>query len=263
MTNPVHRIIQVTDLHMGETSASRLAGICTYESFTAVLADIAAQPERADLLMVSGDVAASGKHAAYHLFLECVRRIDSPYAWLPGNHDDFFAMQSRFASAAYSPLLALDDWRVVSLNSAVPGRVGGLLVADELMFLERALNDEPDAPFIVFIHHPPVSVGCAWLDKQKIANADALEKIVRSAGNVKAIFTGHVHQPFETQWAGCSVYTTPSTCYQFAANSVDFAMSDALPGYRWIDLKAGGELDTGVRYLGDIEHLVDHDTASY
>ena len=263
MTSTNRRLVQITDLHIGETKDSRLAGICTYDSFVAVLADIAAKPEPVDMMMVTGDVAANGKHSAYDLFSKCMLDVEDPYAWLPGNHDDFFVMQNSFASAAYWPLLELGDWRVVSLNSAVPGRVGGALVANELAFLEQVLNDEADAPFIIFIHHPPVPVGCAWLDKQRIANADAFEKIVRSAGNVQAVFTGHVHQEFSTRWAGCDVYTTPSSCFQFAANSTDFAMSDALPGYRWIDLQADGQLATGVCYLSDIEHVVDHDISGY
>jgi len=172
-------------------------------------------------------------------------------------------MQSGFISSPYWPLLELGAWRVLSLNTAIPGEVGGRLVDEELIFLEQSLRAEPESPFVIFMHHPPMPVGCEWLDKQRIANADEFEGIVRAAGNVKALFTGHVHQELGSKWAGCDVYTTPSTCFQFAASSDGFAMSDGMPGYRWIDLHPDGQLTTGVRHLSDIEHQVDHALAGY
>lgn len=113
------------------------------------------------------------------------------------------------------------------------------------------------------MHHPPIPVGCDWLDKQRVSNADQLERIVSGAGNVSAIFCGHVHQATETAWAGTTVYTSPSTCFQFAANSPGFAMSDDCPGYRWIDLHADGHLETGVNVLDIKDHVVDHAVKEY
>ncbi len=259
----IRHLVQISDLHIGETRDHRLAGICTYDSFSKALADISARRDYADMMMVTGDVAAEGKHSAYRLFSEQAQFFEIPYAWLPGNHDDFAVMQSGFISSPYWPLLELGGWRVLSLNTAVPGQVGGTLVEEELMFLEQSLRAEPEVPFAIFMHHPPMAVGCEWLDKQRISNADELEEIVRAAGNVKAFFTGHVHQEIATCWAGCHVYTTPSTCFQFAAKSVDFAMSDGMPGYRWIDLHPDGHIETGVRYLSEIEHKVNHALSGY
>lgn len=259
----VRHLVQITDLHIGETRDDSLAGVCTYDSFIKILTDIAACNDYADMMMVTGDVAAEGTHSAYRLFAEQAQFFEIPYAWLPGNHDDFAVMQSGFISSPYWPILEFGNWRVLSLNTAIPGQVGGGLVAEELIFLEERLRAEPDAPFAIFMHHPPMPVGCDWLDQQCISNADDFEAIIRAAGNVKALFTGHVHQESITRWGGCNVYTTPSTCFQFAANSRDFAMSDVLPGYRWIDLYPDGRFETGVRYLSDIEHKVNHSVSSY
>ena len=259
----IHRLIQVTDSHIGEHREHRLAGICTYDTFRQVLADIAALTDRPDMLMVSGDVAAQGKQQAYKLFAEQIRFVDIPYAWMPGNHDDFELMQTSVTAAPYWPLLEFGDWRVISLNSAVKGQVGGTLSESELDFLAATLDNESAHPVIIFIHHPPVPVGCEWIDQQSISNAVELEKIIASAGNVKAIFCGHVHQEFVTAWAGCHVYTTPSTCFQFSANSSKFAMSDDCPAYRWINLHPDGRLDTGVHHLKITDHKVDHQVRNY
>lgn len=263
MSRDVHRLIQLTDSHIGEEREHRLAGICTYDTFRQVLADIAAMAVLPQMLMVTGDVAAFGKHKAYQLFAEQIRFLEIPYAWLPGNHDDFEVMQQSVTSAPYWPLLEFGNWRVLSLNTAISGQAGGTLAEEELDFLAGVLAREAEHPVAIFMHHPPIPVGCDWLDKQRVSNADQLERIVSGAGNVSAIFCGHVHQATETAWAGTTVYTSPSTCFQFAANSPGFAMSDDCPGYRWIDLHADGHLETGVNVLDIKDHVVDHAVKEY
>ena len=263
MSREVHRLIQLTDSHIGEQREHRLAGVCTYDTLRQVLADIATKPVVPDMLMVTGDVAAFGKHKAYQLFAEQIRFVEIPYAWLPGNHDDFLVMQESIASAPYWPLLEFGSWRVLSLNTAVRGQVGGTLGEEELDFLAGTLSREAEQPVILFMHHPPIPVGCEWLDQQRLSDADKLERIIRGAKNVRAIFCGHVHQATETAWAGTTVYTTPSTCFQFAAHSANFAMSDDRPGYRWINLHADGHLATGVKVLEIEDHVVDHTVSEY
>lgn len=260
---PARRIIQLTDPHIGETRDHTLAGIRTYDSFSQVLAAVAASQAAPELLMVTGDIAALGTHKAYQLFTEQITFFEIPYAWLPGNHDDFAVMQEGIQASPYWPVLELGDWRVVSINTAVSGQVGGHLVADELSFLDSTLRRDADNPTVVFMHHPPLPVGCDWLDKQRVANADALHSLLARHANVRAIFTGHVHQQQTLRWAGIPVYTTPSTCFQFAPNSPNFALSDDPPGYRWIDLHGDGQLQTGVEYLRDFPQKVDHRTGGY
>ena len=264
MSQPsVLRLVQVTDCHIGEHRKHRLAGICTYDTFGEVLAEVAAIPFAPEMLIVTGDVAAQGKRPAYSLFAEQIRKLNIPYAWLPGNHDDFEIMQTSMTSAPYWPLLELGNWRVISLNSAVRGQVNGFVTERELDFLDATLRIEKDHPTVIFLHHPVVPVGCEWLDQQRTANAHEIEEIVAGASNVKAIFCGHVHQEFTADWAGCKVFTTPSTCFQFAANSSGFAMSDDKPAYRWIDLYPNGDLKTGVHHIEMDDHVVDHQVAEY
>ncbi len=259
----IFRLIQLSDSHIGAGRDLRLAGVCTYDTFRQVLADVSGLPNTPDMLMVTGDIAALGKHPAYQLFAEQIRFVDIPYAWLPGNHDDFDVMQKSVTSAPYWPLLEFGNWRVLSLNTAVSGQVGGTLSQGELDFLDASLRSERDHPVVIFMHHPPVPVGCDWLDKQRVSNADALEAIITSATNVAAIFCGHVHQETEKQWAGTRVYTSPSTCFQFTPNSPEFAMNDICPGYRWIDLHPDGHLETGVHHLDIDDHVVDHRVQEY
>lgn len=257
------RLVQISDPHLGASRDYRLAGVETYETFRQVLAEVGSQYPPPDMIYATGDIAASGAPEAYQLFAEQMQFLEIPYGWLPGNHDDLAIMQEGLSSASYWPILEMGRWRVISLNTTVSGQVGGALAESELEFLEQALRAEPDSPFIIFMHHPILPVGCDWLDKQGLANTDELETVVRAAGNVHAVFSGHVHQEFAGRWAGCDVHTVPSTCFQFAANSANFTLSEQPPGYRWIDLRPDGCLDTGVVFLSEAKQAVDHKVASY
>jgi len=258
------RLVQITDQHLGDDRGYRLAGIQTHESFRAVLAVLAEMTPKPDLIIATGDIAAQGTTGAYRLFSQQIQFLDLPYAWLPGNHDDFEVMQLGLWSSPYWPLLEFGPWRVLSLNTAVAGQATGAVALDELDFLDRMLTREAGQPAVIFMHHPPVAVGCEWLDRQRVGNAVDLAAVVGRHPNVKAVFAGHVHQAFETRWAGTVVRTTPSTCFQFAANRRDFAVADDPPGFRWIDLHADGRLDTGVIYLHDNpQHRVDHAGGAY
>jgi Icc protein len=103
-----------------------------------------------------------------------------------------------------------------------------------------------DKHVLVAMHHSPVSLNSQWLDEHRISNHQKLHNILITYDNVKAVITGHVHQQHETDWQGIKVYSTPSTCFQFAENSDQFALTDKSPAYRWLDLLPDGHIDTGI-----------------
>ena len=263
MASGTRHLIQITDPHIGPRRDYRLAGVETLESLRLVLAEIGGFADPPDLVCVTGDIAADGAAAAYRLFTQQIQFLDLPYQWLPGNHDDLRVIQEGFTATPYWPLLELGDWRVISLNSAQPDTVGGHLDEDELAFVAHCLDREPRAPTVLFMHHPPIPVGCAWLDAQRIDNADRLAAILHRHTNVRGIFTGHVHQAFGAHWVGTAVHTTPSTCFQFRSGSRDFALCDQPPGYRRIALHADGTLTTDVVFLARGLTRVDRQLARY
>lgn len=263
MASSTRHLIQITDPHIGPRRDYRLAGVETHETLRLVLAEIGSLAPRPELICVTGDVAADGAADAYRLFSQQIQFLDLAYQWLPGNHDDLRVIQEGFTATPYWPLLEIGDWRVISLNSAQANAVGGHLDEDELAFLEHCLSREPEAPTVLFMHHPPIPVGCAWLDAQRIDNAARLAAILGRYTNVRGIFTGHVHQAFHTRWAGTEVHTAPSTCFQFRANSREFALDDQPPGYRRIALHADGTLSTETVFLARGLTQVDRHLARY
>lgn len=257
------RVIQLTDCHLGADSGYTLAGVRTYHSFIEVLQRVRADPAGADLVMVSGDIAARGVAAAYQMFSREMRTLGLPYAWLPGNHDLFELMHHNAQLPPFRPLVELGDWRLVCLNTAVEDEVGGYLSAQQLAFLETSLSACQTQPVALFMHHPPTDVGCKWLDYQQVSNGAELAAIILRHGNVRVAFSGHVHQQAQVEFAGIPFYSTPSTCFQFAAGSDDFALSEEPPAYRWIDLYPDGSHVTGVISIEDTQEQVDIRTDGY
>lgn len=256
------RLLQITDCHLGPRADYCLAGIHTLNSFNEVLGAALAAEDKPDLVLVTGDVAAHGAPEAYRFFLDKMAASGLPYLWLPGNHDDF-ALMAQLNAAAWQPISAFGNWRIITLNSAVPHRVGGRLEEDQLDLVARTLAEHPDNDFAIFLHHPPLDVGCRWLDRQQVSNGGELADILACHSNVRALFSGHVHQRAELLFEGIPFYSTPSTCFQFAPLREDFALDELPPGYRWIDLYDDGTLATEVVFLANSTEKVDTSTHGY
>ncbi|MFA5494530.1 MAG: phosphodiesterase [Porticoccaceae bacterium] len=257
------RIIQITDCHLGADSEYRLAGVRPYYSFMEVLQRIGAAGEPVDRIMVTGDIAAQGVAPAYQLFCHRMAGTGLPYSWLPGNHDVFERMCAHSLLPPFEPVVAVGRWRLLCLNTAVPEAVGGYLDGDQLAAVGTTLEALEDHPVALFMHHPPTAIGCRWLDRQQVANGEELAAILRRHPQVRAVFTGHVHQEGFAEFAGIPLYTTPSTCFQFAAGSDDFAIATEPPAYRWIDLHSDGSHATGIVAIADTAERVDTHISGY
>ena len=255
------RLLQITDPHLGASEAFSLAGIETARSFAQVVS--VAAGHNPDITLFTGDVAAEESPAAYQIFDRIIAELPGRKLWLPGNHDELQLMHEHIHHARFEPVVVTEHWLLLCLNSAVPGRVGGELSLSEVQFVADTLEVHPDLHVAIFVHHPMLPLGCAWLDRQRINNADALFDIVAQYPQVRAIFSGHAHQESHQRHSAIDCYTAPSTCIQFATHSNDFAVSDEVPGYREIVLKADGTIDTCVRRLDAFDQAPDLAISGY
>ncbi|GIX31840.1 MAG: 3',5'-cyclic adenosine monophosphate phosphodiesterase CpdA [Porticoccaceae bacterium] len=254
------RIVQLSDCHLGPAADFRLAGVHPAATLRAVLAAVATA--RPDLVVVTGDLAADGEPAAYRRLADLLGETALPWRWLPGNHDDPATARRWLPEGSGPGEVELAGWRLLLLDSTARGQVGGRLGAARLARLAAALA-AGDEPALLFLHHPPIPVGCRWLDRQRLADAQSLADLLARHPRVRALFAGHVHQEAAGELAGAAVYTTPSTCFQFAPASDDFALDTAPPGWRWIDLHRGGAFATGVARVEVPGEAVDRATRGY
>lgn len=246
-------VIQITDSHLFADPTASLLGVVTQDSLTAVVEQIGQEQPAVDLLLATGDISQDGSSASYQAFLEQTQKIAAPLAWIPGNHDERLVQQQVASStdAGQQVLDQLPHWRVIMLDTSVAGQVHGQLAADQLQLLKQALDTSGERHVLLCLHHPPVPSGCAWLDRISLTNADELFACLAGYPQVKAVLCGHIHQEVDVMHQGIRVMASPSTCIQFAPNSVDFALDTQAPGYRWLRLHADGQLDTGVSRVAE------------
>jgi len=257
-------LLQVTDTHLAAAAGGTLIGMDTDRSLRAVLAALRRDHPAPDALLATGDLADAGAPEAYRRLLGYLDGVTPRHFWLPGNHDDRAAMAAVAGEARLPGELRLGAWQVLLLDSQVPGQVGGRLGEEELGRLERGLGAAAAAGLytLVCLHHQPVPVGCAWLDEQRVADADALFAVLERFPGARGLLWGHVHQALERDRDGLRLLCTPSTCVQFKPGQAGFTVDDAAPGYRWLALAPDGFIDTGVIRV-PVDLPVDLDSNGY
>lgn len=263
-TRPM-RLIQITDCHLGSTAGETLLGLDTDKSLADVLALVSAAESRCDLVVASGDISNDGGTPSYDRFITRVNQSlpQAPLAWLEGNHDDPDAMKAILSERPYEEELDYGGWRIILLNSRIPGEDGGALAATELARLDTLLAHHRDAPTMIFLHHQPVPVGSAWVDQYVLANADEFFAVTDKYSQIKAIAWGHVHQEFSATRNGVKLFATPSTCVQFKPHSDEFKVDDTMPGYRWFELHPNGCIESDVVRVTERSYGTDFASAGY
>ena len=242
------KVIQITDCHIKSMPNAELRGVNVDHSLAAVLEHIKTWHTPLDLVLATGDLTHDDP-AAYPRFKAMLEPLATPVYCLPGNHDMPAELAAQCADGQVQRQRHVQHkgWQFILLDTSVPGSPNGNLAASELDFLQYSLNQHPALPTLVCLHHHPVSVGCAWLDTQMIANADELFAILHQHPQVRAVVWGHVHQTHTGQHGHFGLYGTPATSCQFTPESEQPSIEHlALPGYRWFNLYPDGRLETGI-----------------
>lgn len=255
------RLIQLTDCHLGSAPGSRLVGMDTDASLQSVLALV--KDDDIDVLVASGDLADDGDAAAYARLVPLLETLAPELCWLPGNHDRREHLLPLIDEADFCPVRDLGNWRLICLDSQIPGDVGGELSDSELLRLETALAEAGERHVLIMLHHQVLPVGCAWLDRQRVSNSDALWRVIQRHPQVRATVSGHVHQDWESHLGAVRVLTSPSTCVQFRPASDQFGLDSRPPGYRWLELQADGGIRTGVQRADGFKFELDHSATGY
>lgn len=260
---PANRLIQITDPHIGGRPDYQLLGLDTGHTLDEVLGAIAAAPSQPELMVVTGDVSANGAEAAYRRFLHKMQPVACPWYWLPGNHDNSQRMDE-IAPKRRPELVALGNWRLLLLDTSVPGQICGGLSVPELARIERLIDAHREHPLMLMMHHQPVPVGSHWIDGHMLKEGrESFVDLIQRSDNVRAVCWGHVHQQFDDELGHVGLHATPSTSVQFTPGSGPFAVDSEMPGYRWFELRGDGSYATGVERVTVSEYSVDLASSGY
>ncbi|MGH8307763.1 MAG: 3',5'-cyclic-AMP phosphodiesterase [Gammaproteobacteria bacterium] len=243
------RLLQITDTHLFAEPGKTLYGVNTRESLRRVL-DAAMRHPKPDLVLATGDLVHDESPAGYNALSDMLRVLAAPVAAIAGNHDALIPLRSITNSHTHvGGVHTLGAWQIVLLNTLTSGKVGGHLDEAELEFLESALAHSHEFNILIALHHQPVPIGSAWLDRIALDNAGEFFDVVDRFKNVRAVLWGHIHQTFESKRQGVRLMATPSTCVQFLPGSKDFAVDTKPPGMRWLMLYTNGQIDTEIELL--------------
>ncbi len=238
MNQPL-RLLQFSDTHLFGDIAGQIKGVNSYASLQQVLASARARHGDADALLLTGDIVHDDA-AGYEHINTLFGKLGKPVYCLPGNHDDTGQLERALHGTPFQVggHVDLQNWRIVMLDSVVPGAAHGELSPRELARLDSALASAGKRHILICLHHHPVQMASQWLDE--------FFALVDRCPQVRAICWGHVHQQFDVRRKGVRLLAVPSTCAQFTPYSEQFAIDQSPPGYRHLSLHQDGRIDTDV-----------------
>ena len=193
------RLLQLSDPHLYGNVTGTLRGVVTRSSLQSVLHHAHDRIAAADAILLTGDLV-NDDPAGYATVRELLGSAGRPVWCLPGNHDDPAVMRRELAAAPFQVggFHDLGIWRIVLLDSCVPGEAHGQLGDAELARLESALAGAGERHVLVALHHHPVPMGSRWIDSVALRNPQALFAVTERYTRVRAMVWGHVHQQHDS-----------------------------------------------------------------
>jgi len=216
-------LAQISDMHF-RSQGRKLYDFVDVNSTNAdVVNQLNALEERPDAVVITGDIVNCGLPAEYEVARRVLGHLQYPLYIIPGNHDD----KAEFLKSMkpLCPLLgddaenmhyAVDDFdmRLLFIDSSLAGESKGWLTDNTLAWLEAQLVQGGDKPTAVFMHHPPLKLGSAQMDRIACENGDKLLALIDRFPALCRVFCGHTHRLIFTQYRQATITTIPGTVHQ-------------------------------------------------
>ena len=226
-----------------------MRGRVSWQTLSAVIDHYLQDPWRADLVYLTGDLAQDESRGAYRNLCSAIDRLALPVDAVPGNHDNPEFMREELATYGLCRERKISGWTLIGLNSWQPGEAAGRLGDGELERLDIALERNAGRPVAVFLHHPPVNLGSAWIDRLGLEDRDAFFELAHRHANLRLIVFGHAHQAFAASEGTLDIVGTPSTGRQFKPKTVRFELDERPPAYRRFEFCADGSFSTELVWI--------------
>ncbi len=208
----------MNDLHVGEVQFGGVPGIVNevllasdtevpYWRFMNEDAIAEINDAGVDAVIIKGDIADRGLRDQLLDARELLGRLRPPWHAFMGNHDTYGRWAGEhndgYALLDQPPLpraIDLAGWRLLLIDSVVPGQHSGRLPPERLAWLADALADtaRTATPTIILMHHQPVPPEFAhgMVNSIGIAPADSVQlfTLLGAHPHVAAVLCGHTHR---------------------------------------------------------------------
>ncbi len=226
---PDYTVVHLSDTHFLADRAALFGQVDTDRGLAKALDRLRTEIDRADLVVVTGDVADLGEPDAYDRIAATVEpavaALGAELLWVMGNHDERPAFSARLWGAeSADPLdraLMIGGLRVIALDSTVPGYHHGELDDDQLSWLAAVLAEPAPDGTVLALHHPPLPTRVKIMGLVELREATRLAEVITGT-DVRAILAGHLHYSTFGTFAGVPVSVAAASCYTI----------DPLPGGR-------------------------------
>jgi Icc protein len=188
-----------------------------------------------DLVLLTGDLADDGSTAALERLQTVVGTLGSPMLAIGGNHDDVPNVRAVFGPDETTEVGA---WRVVGVDSVIPGEIHGAVDVDEL---SRRLDSLDDRATLIAIHHPPRSPSTHPMFH--LIGADQMLAALHARPHVRAVVSGHLHEAFNRTDGDLQLWGGPSAYYALRHNGDElWEDDDGLVGAQVLTLGDDGSI---------------------
>jgi len=212
-------------------------------------------------VMASGDLTDCGLVEEYELLRDILKPLAMPVYLIPGNHDRRENMRLVFGGDGYLPMngeflhytIEGHPLRIIALDTVVPGKGHGEMDAPRLAWLKARLDEQPDRPTMIFMHHPPFPTGLQHMDSINCRNAPAMAEILRGRTNIERVACGHHHRAIQIRWAGTVGSVSPSVAHQVVLDLLphdDATFNMEPPGYHLHLWQPDAGLITHTAFIG-------------
>lgn len=235
------KVAQISDMHIGQ--AELVQGIDVRENFRRALYSNSVQA--CDFIMLSGDMADDGSEEAYEFVLGEMEKSGKPWNFIIGNHDDTRNCMKVLRgepdyTSTFDYVQEVFGRRFVCLDSS-----SGRVLDSQIDWLRRQARVR--GQFYLFTHYPPCVCGHRFMDANfSMKNMEAFQKVLTEFDNLKYIFCGHYHVPFEIRLkSGQIVCVAPATEMQISKRMKEFHIITSKPSWQILEFD-GDDLEIKV-----------------
>jgi 3',5'-cyclic AMP phosphodiesterase CpdA len=215
-------IAQITDIHLGFPYDD--LGPVYAERLARTVKMLCEMRPRPDLVLCTGDLTEAGDLQSFKELREALAPLPMPWFLAVGNHDlrgpllEAFP-ETKTASGFVQYVIDQGPLRILVLDTLEEGRHAGAFGPERQRWLKARLDEAPDKPTLLVLHHPPVVTGIDWMSLDKRESwAPQLTRIVESRPQVIGAIAGHMHRPIVCPWAGTILRVSSSVAPQVTLN---------------------------------------------
>lgn len=259
-------IAQITDLHV-TTEKDPLNQKRNEDRLRQVMKAIHALRPRPVAIIASGDLVDRGELEEYLELKRLMAESEIPVYYAMGNHDArepflevFSGVGAQTDENGFVQYVAdFGDMRLVVCDT-LGGPNHGEYDEARAAWLARTLDEAPERPTAVVLHHPPILSGIQWMDPDPDSPwILKLHEVLKGREQVQVLMCGHIHRAFNGVFAGHTLSAAPATSIQLTLDltEVDMHVPDGReilveepPGYALL-MSNGGHLTTHVCLAGD------------